>query len=614
MTSTSAQSETRKRQRPEDEQDDPNAEPPNGMDVAVNTIHPFQQWVPVGFKTDASLDATWTTKPVVTDANDDDVSPQPELLMFLLDLSPSMAHRPIWDQHTPQPPARCAAEAVVDTLQALPAYLARTLTNNQHRRTRLAIAGFSGTAAWVDDDHCALQTPFDEGTRPVNWITDTTTEHVEENCIPLTDEDAINAYIAKWVAKTERVFRPASSKDRDHGKGTNIAAALLFAHKAVHRFWRKHGGSGNVFLLTDGVATVGATSAFEIRRTLDKTVFRSSSRFHIPAQFHTLMMGDDPDPAMLTRLMGPRGLLGYAKDNGSIGQGLDSILKIALQPDIGTMDMVMFTCFEDVETGARLSDVELTLYTQGRFVGDNFTALAGARMPNKYHDYYANNLNTPFTTEMAKAMVLRVYGFCAPNMHQRVRKVVAAHNHKRAHHDLLYDIIHDGHELLLDQKIPLSLTEYWSPRFLSQQTEAYLKLAPKPPDANQYDSSDRLYPTDGAAKKNTGIYQWIENGDKLRDEMSRVVGNSYSYADAMEQSQKYEKRAASSGYRSLAARCRAAVSASAKGMQDEMDDDYLEAIDSSETPIHYRSASAPKRHGSARHYVMSSMSQASTRD
>ena len=578
------------------------AEPPNGMALGVTTLHPQQQWIPMAFKTDERLATPWTRPPTTSTAT----NPEHVVIMLLLDLSPSMA--------SPSPgDGSVAAAAVVKLLEGFRAYLAATLTPAQLAVTELCVAGFSGSCGWVDQDHCAMQSPRlnpDDG----NWVVGCQIEEIEKQVVDADDAAAVDALLAKWVAKTKRIYEPADEADRDSGRGTNIEAALYFAHRAAEEYCNCHGGSMQAFLLTDGEATTGATRPESIRATLDKAIFAPQQSHAVPIQFHALMMGDDTRPQTLTALLGSAGFLGYAKDAESIAAGLDSILKIPFEQGRGSFDMATFVSYEDASSGAELSDVHMTCYSQGQLCGDNYTALYGARMPPA-----RASAQEAVDSALAKpeTVVVRVRGLCAPNL---LRDVAAAQlrlaplrpgNLCNEASDVLNALVDVGHEVLLDKRVPIALDHWWSPEFLSQK---YIQATPPPPDASPFDPTGRLYPCVFAKDSGSDcLYRWIEIGQSLRQEINRALASSGDRTDAIMSSHRYARIAESAGYASLGAQCRATREATQQAALDE-EEDYQTLLDASNTPDdpntqnQLRSLSS-QRYGSAAHHATATMSQ-----
>ena len=573
----------------------PKPEPPNGIGLGVTTVHPMQRSVPLAFKTDASLTSPWTKPPRTSSP----LAPTDTFILLLLDLSPSMAFRlSSWSCAEDDP---CSAAAVVDLLKAFPAYLAETLSAEQIQCSTLAIAGFSGTVGWVDQDHCPFQSmlTIDSG----NWVEAATFSKIEEQIVKLSDGPALEAYLAAWVAKTERIFKPTQDAERDEGRGTNIEAALYFAHEVVREYCNERGGSAQVFLATDGEATIGHKKGRDIRQTLDTVIFDDVPGYHaVPIQFHALMMGNDARPAMLTELMGSRGLLGYAKDSASIASGLDSIFRVPFVDGKGTMDMVTFVSFENSATGERVSERTMTCHSQGQFVGDNYTALYGACLPRRWRTEECNS-------ELAASVVLRVVGFCAPNLLQFLykRKQTTA---LMTPEDAMTTLLNDGHEVLLDKRLPLSLDRWWSPPSMQQE---YIQTTTLDPVATQ----SRLYPCVLAKESSSdSIYMWVEKRESILKEINQRLSTSGSQTDAILTSRRYARIAESSGYSDIGTRCRAVCRASQDAALAE-ENEYQNSLGTSDNPddpytqAQFRSLSQ-RLHGSAGHYATAILSRATT--
>ena len=644
----------RKREREEEEttQDDerpPPPEPANGMAVGVTTVHPLQPFLPLCFKTDETLASPWKKPPKCSTP---DLPGHPTLLLFMLDLSASMAGA--WMADTSGGDPHCAAHAVVGLLRKLPDYLKKTLSPAQFATTSLAIAGFSGTAGWASQSNCGHESVAIDETRG-NWVSGANIATIDENAVPISDEASLLVYLQRWIEKTERIYVP-STRERDVGRGTNLEAALFFAHKVVEEYCNVHGGAAQVFVATDGQPTVGETSAVAIRATLDRTLFDEQRGHAVPIQTHALILGNDVEPKTLTDLLGSRGLLGYAKDSESIEAGLDSIFKIPFAEGKGTFDFVTLVSFEDVETGERVSEHALTLYSQGQLVGDNYTALYGARLPNKFRspaaslaaakvdadadaaayaaaaDAAAADADFPFspqhapaasgaprppgTEEEASKLVLRVVGLCAPNLADAVASIRAAARVFLSPAQLLNMLLDQGHEVLLDKRLPLSLEKWWSPAPLRGTGLRLLDDDDELPD-DAHDAA--AVPCSDSAKETSSgsLYCWIEESNVLLELINDALGNSKTSAQAREASQRFARIATSSGHTRLSWRMEATREASQKASQAE-DELYTKLASESKTPDDPESkaefrAGVIKQLGSAAHNAAAYLSRTPSR-
>ena len=639
-------------------------EPANGLALGVTVMHPMQAWVPMAAKTDKTLTGPWSKPPRTSSPS----QPTPQFVLIMLDLSPSMAIQqapdPAENDNDDDPnrdidalddeatPSRCAAAAVVDLIKQLPSYLESTLSEEQRECTHLAIAAFSGTAGWVDQDHCKYQTASFNSTSG-NWVKGAALSKIEEQSVAVTDKEGMDAYLKKWIAKTERVFKPPYRDQRDIGRGTNIEAALLFAHKVVEEYCNARGGSAQVFLATDGQANIGETKAHDIRMTLDEAVFDEKRGHAVPLQVHSLMMGDDPNPAMLTKLMGSRGLLGYAKDANSIASGLDAIFKLPFAEGKGTFDMITFVSFEDVETGQRVSDLEMTCYSQGQFVVDNHTALYGARMPDKYRRHCGDHDGGPLcpTEEELSKMVVRVVGFCAPNLLHALRALKEGRT--LSNEDTMLALLDDGHEVLLDKRIPFALDKWWAPsglcneagckqltwRVASGADDAAAKNGAEPEDpfvlpsgeenpafsATMMEQIQAAYDraaagpetrtvwctTDAKETSSNSLYCWVERGQALLEEINTALGSARDFEEARKTSDRYARMATSSGYTGMAKRMCLMRDTSEKAARRQADlckEMLLTQGDGADQEQKVQRIAA-RRMGSARHAVTAQLSQ-----
>lgn len=505
-------------------------EPPAGMAIGITTVHPLQHWVPMAFKTDEELKGPWSKSPLVK-------SPDKTLLLLLLDLSPSMA---------------CGYEvvpaaAVVSMLDRLPAYLAKTLTSAQMQNTKLAIAAFSGTVGWVNQDHTPHERVFGQ-LETGNWAAGSQLEAIEAQTVSVNDLAAMTTYIDAWVEKVERIYTfDDAGHAEERGAGTNIEAALYFAHKVAQTYCGQHGGTAQVFLCTDGVATCGDVRSKVIRQTLDDVLFDHKDPNAVPIQVHALMMGSAPKPHSLTAIIGNRGLLGYAKDPDSIAAGLDTILKPAFANTKGSMDFVTFAGFYNVENNALVSELTMTTYSQGEFgVGDNTTALFGALVPDTFRGVGGS---CPTEDDAAK-LLLRVTGFACPNLLSAIstiRKTVPTIE------GVKMALLARGHEILLDQRIPVVTSRWWAPRNLRGPQGDYMSM----PSVDQVSgvtgqAIDLLYSK--SARETTGLYAWVEKAGRLLQDAQEALGSSTSSRQAAETSKRFSEMASSSGHGSLSRR------------------------------------------------------------
>lgn len=598
----------------------PPPEPPDGMALGVTCVHPLQPWVPMAFKCNEDLTSPWAT-PRTPAAHADGRT----LVLLMVDLSPSMRTA----VGGPNCGPGCAAACLVGVLEALPAYLRQLLPADELASHSLAIAGFSGTVGWVDQDHRPAETVFAHRTSG-NWVQGSTIEAIEAQTVPLSGpgSEGLDEYIRKWVAKVKRIYAPDAPAEREDGHGTNIEAALYFAHRVAQRIGdpavgdpaRLRNTTVQVVLATDGAATIGQRSAADIRDRLDEVLYEvkpsagpSTGKCCVPVQFHTLMMGNATRPEMLSDLMGSSGLLGYAKDPQSIASGLDTVLKPVLTQGKGLFEMITFTEFVD-ESGERVSELAMTRHAQGQFVGDNYTALYGARVPDKFHE---TGVNLPTVADAAR-LKLRVRGFCAPNL-VRLADLMGpfAGDPTRL---TLQQLLDHGHEALLDTTLPLSMVRWWAPWALRGPCGDYLRVPHIDQLSGQADHGlgGELRPSEEAMDRSpASLYKFLLALKKLAREINRDLGASRTHEEASGASQRYEHLMASregSSAQRMHRRMAMTREASDRAAVDR-DNDYQRRLAESETPddpatqARMRSMSAAST-PSASHYAAASLSQA----
>jgi len=595
-----------KRAKTEGAKDAPPSEPADGMEVGITSVHPLQPFIPMALKVASLQDGPWSQPPRVSSPQ----RPVKHLLLLMLDLSPSVTFPPSGGG-TP------AIHAIVELVKALPAYLAATLSPEQLACTKLAIAAFSGTVGWVAQDHCPHQV-YDSETHDGNWVEGTTLDAIDANTVPLDDRAAVEEYASKWVAKAERLFKPPPA-DRDSGRGTNLEAALRFAHAVADEYCNEHGGYAQVFVATDGEATIGETRAPKLRAGLDAMLFDQVRHHAVPIQWHTLMMGAELGPAFLTALMGSTGLLGYAKDAESIAEGLDAILKPPFAQGQGAFDAVVFVRFEPQEEDDPAAPRAaprwtMTCYSQGQLgVGDNTTALFGARVPTDCA-WLCDGASEDVRRVAAAGMVARVMGFCAPNLIQRLRALT---NGASSEEEAMRALLDDGHEVLLDKRLPVSIDRWWAPEYLKAAAgQDYVRAGPVP-GAPASPFANRLYP-DVLVRDSSSdnLHRWIEIGRSMLQEVTQRLQYADSHDASRLASMRYRAIATSSGHHGLASRLAAVIEASGDAALAE-EEDFQERMETAGTPddehtqAQFRSLSA-RVNGSAGHYATSLLSRAST--
>lgn len=578
-------------------------EPINAMALGVTTVHPLQHFIPICFKTDETLRSPWTKMPVVSSATE----PMPMLVLLMLDLSPSMSGPFPNDD-------KCAAAAVVGLLRQLPTYLKKTLTTEQMGCTSLAIAAFSGTVGWLTQNHCQFQsltTNADDG----NWVDGANIEQIDTNTVRVGDTAALVTYTEKWIEKVEKIFVPTLRYERDIGRGTNLEVALFFAHKVAEEHGNSHGGSTQVFLATDGVATCGDCTSDGIRESVDEAIFDHRRGHAVPIQTHVLMMGNGPRPERLTAILGSRGLLGYAMNPGCIASGMDTIFKPVFTEGRGTFDMVTFVSFEDASTGSRVSEYATTFYSQGQLVGDNYTALYGARVPDTFRTA-GTRIPSP---EQAAGIVVRVVGFCAPNLAQRAFAAKQRRTCVTTAEWLMARLLDEGHEIMLDTCLPVVLDRWWTAdNLLDPENPGYVEMPTYDPDTGEYAGGEyRLLRSIGAKEtSSSSLYCWIERAMEMLQEINTALGTSVSNRDAASMSARYERMASSTGHTGMARRLVATrlASEAVADREDMLIDEMTRASglpEDKESQAVFRGLAAG-RLGSAAHNAAAFLSQSQT--
>ena len=553
---------------------EPVPEPANGADVGVLSVHPKQRFVPFAIKTDATLDGL--SKPSSMEKLLDKkpgTKTAPMHLMLLLDLSPSM---------------RCTrSNSGADGLRALLAEdgLAKWLNDNAATlgHTTLSIAAFSGCCGWADQNHCPAQfclSDAQEERDGHNIATGTTEKAIASNTIDTLDEEAVRRYCQLWSSKVDKIDK--SSGERDTGAGTNTEAAVRFAYKAMRTLCDKQGGTAQVFLCTDGMSTLGETTAYGIGRKINQLVFDPDPE-HSPlcgyrVQLHALMMGSGPQPAMLTKLLGTRGSVGYAKDMNNISSALRDLFEptlLAVKDSKGTFDTIAFTVFEN--SGTKISETAMSCHSQGLLAVDNYTMLCGARVPAKFFGEGGEAI----TPEEATKLVLRVEVFSAPNLCARFAYIAtgdgaafSVHNVQAAQAWLSTDL---GLNPVIDKRLAVVLDKWAVPDYLRHGKDC----------GRVQNGDDWLLPDPTVLSGPQSLFNWVINKNKLLDQFNDALGASQSYKEASDISLRFSRQATSSGHSSISRRA-ALVREATQEIAD--DDDPDTALRSAGEASHFASA------------------------
>jgi hypothetical protein len=597
-----------KRKRDEEEET-PGAppEPEDGIEAGVITVHPLQAFVPLAIK----LEPT-TLHPYSTDyclGSPEDAVPlggagMPVHTMFLLDLSPSMVQR-----YGTQPSGADALRKLVSA-DGLPKWFAahgKDLGN-----VSMSIAGFSGTCGWVEDNHCRYEAYLSAAQverRGHILHTSTTKEKVLDNVVDANNPEELKAYCAAWSAKVNKLDC-ADPSERDQGHGTNTDAAIRFAHAAMEQLCNEKGGVGMVFLCTDGCSTLGHTTASPLKGIIDEHTWGGNkpSAYGNRVQMHALMMGNAPNPAVLTQLLGTKGLVAYAPKNDNFQDTLEALFKptlLAIRASPGTLDVVsMVTLFD--EDGNAMSKTDITWFSQGLLVGDNFTASFGARVPNDFYDRVYQG-SYPDLDAMRR-MSAKVECWMAPSLNSIAQVHQKANSALWTPDSLREWLSKRGLQPAFSHNLPLHGGTWWAPEYL--QRGALHDRVPIPgggdkarimafgsPQPQELGPENACHTVDPRNK--SGLFAWVAAKSALLDELNKELGCAKTHAESQNTASKYEAISVRSGHRGLSRRCVALRQASCTIAEEER---VLEA-DSMNELLPMRSQT------SASHYASAAMSQ-----
>ena len=595
-----------KRKRDEEEappapetQDAPPAppEPADGIEAGVVTVHPLQAFVPLAIKLSPCRDSP------------EDVARlggagMPVHAMFLLDLSPSMVQR-----YGTQP---SGADALRKLLSAdgLPKWFATH--GKDLGDVSVSIAGFSGTCGWVEDNHCRYEAYLSAAQverRGHTLHTSTTQAKVLDNVVDANNPGELKAYCAAWSAKVNKLDC-ADLWERDQGHGTNTEAAIRFAHAAMEQLCNERGGVGMVFLCTDGCSTLGHTTAGPLKGIIDAHTWcgSSPSAYGNRVQMHALMMGNAPNPAVLTQLLGTKGLVAYAPENDDFKDTLQALFKstlLAIPAAPGTLDVVSMVTLYDPD-GKAMSKTDITWFSQGLLAGDNYTALFGARVPNDFYDRVHQG-SYPDLDAMRR-MYATVECWMAPSLNSIAQVHQKAIGALWTPDSLREWLSKRGLQSAFSHNLPLDGRTWWAPGYLQRgalndrvpipgggdKARIMAFGSPQPQDLGTDNACHIVDP-----RNKDGLFEWVSAKSALLDELNQELGCARTHAESQTAAAKYEAISVRSGHRGLSRRCVALREAS-RTMEEE--ERVLEADGMNEL--------RPRRsQTSASHYASAAMSQ-----
>ena len=607
-------SNKRKREEEEPPADGP-PEPEDGIEAGVTMVHPLQAFVPLAIK----LDPT-TMHPYSSDyclPNSEDAAPMrlggegmPVHTMFVLDLSPSMTTR-----YGTQPSGADALRKLLSD-DGLPKWFAEH--GKDLGNVTVSIAGFSGTCGWVEDNHCVYEAYLSAAQcerKGHTLHTSTTKEKVLDNVVDGNNPEELKAYCAAWSAKVSKLDC-AEMFERDKGHGTNTDAAIRFAHAAMEQLCNERGGVGMVYLCTDGCSTLGHTSASALKGIVDEHTWCGNKPWRHDcaplygnrAQTHALMMGSAPNPAVLTQLLGSKGLVAYAPDNDDFQATLEGLLKptlLAIRDSPGTLDVVSMVTLCDAD-GNAVSKTNITWFSQGLLESDNYSALFGARVPNDFYDRVYKGIYPDL--DAIRRMSAKVECWMAPSLNSMAQVQQKANGTLFTPDTLREWLKKRGLQPAFKKHLPLHGGTWWAPDYL-QRGQLHDRVpipgggdkarimafgSPQPLDLSPDHDVHVVDPRD-----TTGLFSWLAAKYGLLDKLNEDLGRSRTHAESQATATKYEGLSVRSGHRGFSRRCAALRSAS---LTIEEEERVLEGDDMSEL--------RPRRsHTSASHYASAAMSQ-----
>ena len=595
-------------------------EPEDGVALGVHTLHPLQHFVPVAVKLDPkTLNPFWndyyakpeTGKVLWPDDGKGRGFNLPINIMFLLDLSPSMTRKVGNDP------------SGVDALRSFLGGLGEWFENHlkapefEHTEVNLAIAGFSGSCAWVDGHHCDFEdyTTYDRAVNKGHNLPKAVDEfEVFNHVVDAKHRTEVDQYCSNWISKVAKLVADDPA-ERDCGTGTNTEAALRFGHAAMHTILHNKGGTGKLFLCTDGASTLGRCTADGLRAVIDTQIYHGlhdhgeGPLFGHRVQTHALMMGAAPNAAVLTNLLGTKGMVAYAAQNSDIQSTLESFLKptvLAVRDgsSIGTLDALSIVRIEHRD-GTPITLPKVSMYSQGLLSGDNFTATFGARMPDEFYSKMYNG--TYPNPDQLSQMVVNVKVWVAPSLCSRVRDVTLGFGrHEKKHLDiknvdeLVQELSSWGLRPALKKDVPLCTSAWWSPAFLQHGP-----LRDQVPVPGKTKAEVLRSDFDGGARDTNGLYAWIESKYNMMDKLNKALGEARTHADAMATATRFADEATQSGFRTLSQRC-ATLREASRSMQEEEERDLEEDEDQNGYPAPPR---VKRSRTSAAHFASSAFSQ-----
>jgi hypothetical protein len=597
---------TKRKRDEEEETHEAPPEPEDGIEAGVITVHPLQAFVPMAIKlTPSEIIGSWAFDGEPSEDERLGAAGMPVHTMFLLDMSPSMVQR-----YGTQPSGADALRKLVSA-DGLPKWFAthgKDLGN-----VSVSIAGFSGTCGWVEDNHCRYEAYLSSAQveRSGHTLhTSTTKAKVLDNVVDANNPEELKAYCAAWSAKVNKLDR-ADMSERDRGHGTNTDAAIRFAHAAMEQLCNEKGGVGMVFLCTDGCSTLGHTTAGPLKGIIDEHTWCGNKplAYGNPVQMHALMMGNAPNPAVLTQLLGTKGLVAYAPENDNFQDTLEALFKstlLAIPHSPGTLDVVSMVTLLD-EDGKAVSKTDITWFSQGLLAGDNHTALFGARVPNDFYDRVYQG-SYPDLVDMRR-MSAKVECWTKPNL-SSMAQVHQKSNGTLWTPDSLRKWLSNEHLLVpvFVKNLPLDGRTWWAPEYLQRgalhdrvpipgggyKARIMAFGSPQPQEVGIDNACNTVDP-----RNKTGLFEWVSAKSTLLDELNKELGCAKTHAESQNTASKYEAISVRSGHRGLSKRCVALRKASCT-MEDE--ERMLEADGISEL-LPTRSQT------SASHYASAAMSQ-----
>ena len=603
-------SNKRKREEEEPSADGP-PEPEDGIEAGVTTVHPLQGFVPLAIK----LDPT-TMHPYSTDyclPNPEDAEPMrlggegmPVHVMFALDLSPSMTTR-----YGTQSSGVDALRKLLSD-DGLPKWFAEH--GKDLGNVTVSIAGFSGTCGWVEDNHCPYQAYLSAAQcerKGHTLHTSTTTEKVLENVVDANNAEELKAYCAAWSTKVSKLDC-SDLAEREQGHGTNTDAAIRFSHAAMEKLCNERGGVGMVFLCTDGCSTLGYTSASALKGIIDEHTWVGNKPWRYDCaplygnrvQTHALMMGSAPNPAVLTQLLGSKGLVAYAPENDDFQATLEGLLKptlLAIRDSPGTLDVVSMVTICDPD-GNAVTDTWITWFSQGLLAGDNYTALFGARVPNAFYDRMYKGGYPDL--DAIRRMSAKVECWMAPSLNSMAQVRQKANGTLFTPDTLREWLKKRGLQPAFTKHLPLHGGTWWAPEYLQRGHlhdrvpipgggERSRIMAFGSPQPQELSPDHDVYTVDPRDK--TGLFAWVTDKCGLLDKLNEELGRAKTHGESQATASRYEGISVRSGHRGLSRRCKALREASRTIEEEErvLESDDLSAlrpVRSQTSASHYASA------------------------